>query len=114
MAYSDIIANRIREKLKEIPNVEEKKMFGKLAFLISGKLCLSAGKNQIMCRFDPELHNKLIKEKVCETVIMKGRNYKGYIYVNENNIKSDDEIEFWINLALDWNEKCYPNKKQSR
>ena len=47
MAYSIALANRVREYLAEIPHitVEEKAMFGGLAFLVNDKMCINIGEN---------------------------------------------------------------------
>ena len=56
MAYSITLANKVREYLAEIPHitVEEKAMFGGLAFLVNDKMCINIGEDCLMCRFDPE------------------------------------------------------------
>jgi hypothetical protein len=40
MAYNEILANRIREKLEDYPNVTEKEMMGGLAFMVNDKMCV--------------------------------------------------------------------------
>jgi len=75
MAYSIELANRIREALKGVENVEEKKMFGGLAFLVNGKMCLTAGAERMMCRVDPEMSQNAIQKGGCSTVVMGGREY---------------------------------------
>ena len=44
-------------------------------------------------------------------MIMKGREYKGYIYIKESNLKSDADFNYWINLALEFNSKLLKLKK---
>ena|SRR5690554_4235888 len=105
MAYSQELAERIRAALAHLPNVEEKKMFGRLMFFVNGKMCLTAGPEQIMCRLNPELHEQKVKRKGCSTVIMRGRKYKGYIYVKEENLRTESDFKHWIDLALEFNEK---------
>jgi hypothetical protein len=45
---------------------------------------------------------------------MGGRQYKGYVYVNEEVIKSKKDFDYWIALALDYNKraKAAPKKKK--
>lgn len=76
MAYSERLAERIRKALADLP-VEEKKMFGSLAFMVCGKMCLTAGPERMMCRIDPNLHEIEVKKDGCQTVVMGGRKYKG-------------------------------------
>lgn len=105
MAYSENIAQRIRNSLEHLANVEEKKMFGSLAFMVNGKMCLTAGPKRMMCRIDPKLHEQEVRKIGCSTVVMRGRNYKGYIHVQEQNLKRENDFEHWIELALDFNEQ---------
>src|SRR5204863_2611885 len=103
MAYNEKLTARIREALAHLPKVEEKRMFRGVTFMVNGKMCISAGDDKIMCRIDPAIHEEVIKGKDCETVKMRGREYKGYVYVNEAAFKTKKELEYWIGLALDFN-----------
>jgi TfoX/Sxy family transcriptional regulator of competence genes len=53
MAYNEDTATSIRQKLSHLPKVEEKKMFGGLAFMVDNKMCITIGADSIMCRIDP-------------------------------------------------------------
>jgi len=54
MAYNEQLTNRIREALAHLPKVEERKMFRGVTFMVNGKMCISAGNEEMMCRIDPE------------------------------------------------------------
>lgn len=108
MAYNEGLANRIRKLLSHKAIVDEKKMFGGLAFMVNGKMCITAGTDRIMCRIDPEFHEEMIKKEGCRTVLMRGREYKGYVHVSEAIIQKDDDLLYWVNLALDFNKKLNP------
>lgn len=105
MPYSKALADRIRNALAHLPNVEEKKMFGSLVFLVNGKMCLNAGPQRMMCRIDPELHEQQVQKAGCSTVIMRGREYKGYIHIKDDNLKQEKDFRHWIKLALDFNKR---------
>ena len=77
MAYNEKLTARIREALAHLPKVEEKRMFRGVTFMVNDKMCVTAGDNKIMCRIDPAMHEEVIKKKGCETVKMRGREYKG-------------------------------------
>lgn len=104
MAYSEKLAERIRKALSGLP-VEEKKMFGSLAFMVNGKMCLTAGPERMMCRIEPDLHEQEVKRHGCNTVIMGGREYKGYIHIQEENLKPEKDFYHWVRLALEFNDK---------
>lgn len=106
MAYSGKLAHKIRQALAHLPAVEEKRMFGGIAFMVNGKMCLTAGADRMMCRIDPGIHETVVKRKGCRTVFMKGREYKGYVYVNEDNLQTKAALNYWVTLALDFNKKA--------
>ncbi len=103
MTYSEGIASYIRKALEHISNVQEKKMFGSLAFLVNGKMCLTAGPKRMMCRINPELHEQEVQRKGCSAVVMRGRVCKGYIHIKEENLRDETDFRHWINLALEFN-----------
>ena len=80
--------------------------------MVNNKMCITAGDNEIMCRIDPAIHEEIIKRKGCETVKMKGREYKGYVYVSEEGIKTKKDLDYWIQLALEFNKLAKSSKKK--
>lgn len=112
MAANEKLTQKIRVAFQNISNVEEKKMFSGIAFLVNDKLCVSVSKDKIMCRVDPQLHDALAQKPGCTTVVMKGKQYKGYIWVNESSLKTQKQIDYWIKLALDFNPEAKATKKK--
>lgn len=110
MARDDELVGRVRSALAHVPDVEEKRMFGSMAFMVRGKLCVGARTERIMCRIDPAYHDALLERKGCETVIMRGRAYRGYVYVDAGSIRTKGALQDWIDLALDYN-KALTSKK---
>src|SRR5256885_17184128 len=82
VAYDEALANRVRAALGDTRPVQEKRMFGGLVFMVRGKMCVSVGKERIMCRIDPAIHDAALECKGCRTVIMGGRSYCGYVYID--------------------------------
>nr|WP_295863357.1 TfoX/Sxy family protein [uncultured Chitinophaga sp.] len=103
MAYSEQLATKLRKALEQVTAVEEKKMFGGLAFMVNGKMCLTAGADRIMCRIDPALHEASVARKGCSTVIMGGREYKGYVHVAADSLRTRADWDHWVTLALNFN-----------
>ena len=111
MAYNEKLADKIREALSHLPFVEEKKMFGGLAFMIDDKMCITIGVDRIMCRIDPAIYNEAVKKDGCSAVKMGGREYKGYVYVSENIVQSEKDLSYWLGLAIDYNKIAKRSKK---
>jgi TfoX/Sxy family transcriptional regulator of competence genes len=114
MAYNEKLTIRLREALSHVSGVEEKKMFGGVMFMVNGKMCISAGDDEIMCRIDPALYDDAIQQEGCRPVVMQGRIYKGYIYVNEKAIPSKEDLNHWVELALNFNEHAKASVKRKK
>ncbi|MBX3257194.1 MAG: TfoX/Sxy family protein [Chitinophagaceae bacterium] len=114
MAYNTGLAERIRAYLAAVPElqVEEKKMFSGLAFLVNGKMCVNVTGEQLMCRFDPAIQASLQKRKAYQPMIMKGRVMNGYCCVAPDGFKTKKDFEFWIKLCLGFNDKAKSSKKK--
>jgi TfoX N-terminal domain len=113
MTYDTKLTDRIRDYLMQFPKlkVEEKKMFRGLTFMVNGKMCISVSRENLMCRFDPGLQEEVAEKNGFQAMIMKGKEYKGYCYINPIGFKSKKDFEFWINLCLDYNEFAKSSKK---
>ena len=113
MAYDTLLADRVREYLATFPKleIEEKKMFRGLAFLVNGKMCVNISGQNLMCRFDPTLKEELAEKTGFLPMIMKGKEYKGYCYVEPTGIKNKKDFEFWISICLDFNDRAKSSKK---
>ncbi|NIG55796.1 TfoX/Sxy family protein [Chitinophaga sp. Cy-1792] len=115
MAYDSKLADRVREYLSKIPGLklEEKMMFGGLAFMINGKMCVNVSRDQLMCRFDPAMTEELSLRLGYEPMIMNGKEYKGYCYVDPIGFKRKDDFEFWLQCCLDFNSQAKSSKTKS-
>jgi len=113
MSYDTKLADRIREYLAEIPNLEiqEKKMFRGLTFMVNGKMCINVSGENLMCRFDPKLQNEIAEKKGYQSMIMKGKEYKGYCYINPDGFRDKKDFEYIISLCLEFNKVAKSSKK---
>ena len=115
MPYDTKLADRIREYLVEFPilKIEEKKMFSGLAFMINDKMCVNVSGDKLMCRFDPDLLEEVSEKTGYEPMVMKGKELKGYCYVEPIGFKSKKDFEYWLDLCLDYNERAKSSKKKN-
>lgn len=113
MAINETLTNKVREAFAGIKNVEEKKMFSGIAFMVNDKLCIAVGDNRIMCRIDPSTQDELITKPGCKPTVMKGKKMNGYVNVDESVLNTKKQIDYWVKLALDYNPKAKAAKKKS-
>lgn len=113
MRPDDTLVDRVRVALGHLPRVEERKMFGGTAFLVRGKMCVSARKERIMCRIDPAVHDAALQRPGCRTMVMKGREYRGYVYVDADAVRTQRDLAYWVRLALGYNETAQVSGKRN-
>ncbi len=114
MAYDEQLAGRIRERLADLENIEEKAMMGGLTFMYNDKMCVGIIKDELMCRIDPEMHDEVIEKPGCRTMDFTAKPMKGYILVDETGRKRRQEFDYWIDLALAYNPKAKASKKKKK
>ncbi|PQA97147.1 RNA methyltransferase [Chryseobacterium shigense] len=114
MAYNIELADRVRERLSEISDLEikEKKMFSGLAFLVNDKMCINISHDHLMCRYDPDLEEEVSERTGFLPMIMKGKQLKGYCYVEPIGFQKQADFEFWIKIGLDYNAIAKASKKK--
>ena len=89
-------------------------MFRGITFMVDGKMCVSVSGDELMCRIDPEIYDVAIKKKGVRPMVMKNREYRGYLYVNEEGAESNKDFEYWVNLCLDFNRRAKASPKSRR
>ena len=114
MAYNTKSAERIRAALAHLSDVEEKKMFRGLTFMVNAKMCVCVSGNEMMCRFDPALQEIIVEKTGFRTMIMNGKTYKGWGYISEVGMKSTKDFDYWMGLALDFNERAKATAKTKK
>ena len=82
--------------------------------MVDGKMCVSVSGDELMCRIDPEIYDVAIKKKGVGPMVMKNREYRGYLYVNEQGAKSNKVFEYWVNLCLDFNRRAKASPKRKK
>src|SRR5271167_1177052 len=100
MAFSEALAERIRHGLTRRKNVEEKKMFGGVGFLLNGNLLVGVRKDSWLVRLGPEQGDEALKEAHVSEFKITGRPMKGWVLVGPEGVETDDQLKGWIQRAL--------------
>ncbi len=113
MAYDIYLADRIRTALKDKRIAfEERQMMGGLCIMVNDKMCIGIMKNDLMARIDPDIYVRELNRKGCKIMDFTGRPMKGYVLVEPEGIDTENELNYWINLCLDFNPKAKSSKKR--
>ncbi|KMO71040.1 hypothetical protein MCHUDSM44219_05367 [Mycolicibacterium chubuense] len=102
MAYDTDLADRVRELIAAERGVDEKPMFGGLAFLIGGNMsvCVS-GRGGLMVRVPPEDTEQLLGLDHVEPMIMSGRQTRGWLRVSADGVASTRQLQTWVRRGVE-------------
>ena len=100
MAFNEVLAGRIRQRLTRRRNVEEKKMFGGVGFLLHGNMLVGVWKDSLCVRLGPDEAKEALKEPHVRESDITGKPMKGWIMVEPEGVENDDQLKGWIERAL--------------
>ena len=80
--------------------------------MVGGKMCMGVEKDKLMARIDPEFYNSALEKNGCHEMNFTGRPMKGFVFVDPHGIDMDKDLEYWIQLCLDFNPKAKSSKKK--
>jgi hypothetical protein len=100
MPYDEGLAQRVREELDERPDVSEKKMFGGLAFLLAGNMCVGVVGDELMVRVGPDAYEEAVRKPHTRKMDFTGRAMKGFVYVGRHGIASDAGLRRWVDRGV--------------
>ena len=110
MGYDTDLADRIRELIGTERGVEEKRMFGGLAFMINGNMSVAAsGRGGLMVRVPPDETDKLVAREHVEPMVMAGRETRGWVRVSVDGVKTKRQLQSWVSRGVDY-AKTLPQK----
>jgi TfoX/Sxy family transcriptional regulator of competence genes len=99
MAYSESLAERIRQGLAGQKGIEEKKMFGGIGFLLNGNMCVGVRKDSLIVRLDREQADEALLEPHVQEFTIAGRSMKGWVLVAPQGVADDQQLNDWIQRA---------------
>jgi len=109
VAYDEDLANRIRELTSTERGVEEKRMFGGLAFLINGNMSVAvSGRGGLMVRVPPDETEALLRREHVEPMVMAGRETRGWLRVADDGVRTKRQLQSWVTRGLDYAKSLPP------
>ena len=121
MAYDEFLADRIKQVLNEKKVFfTNKKMMGGFLFLVDEKMLCGIhidkkyGDSLLMARIGETTYEKVIDKEECLPMDFTGRPMRGYVFVTPDGFDLDEDLEYWIQLALDFNPLAKASKKRKK
>ena len=100
MAFDERLAERVRSVLAGRRGLEEKKMFGGLAFLLHGNMACGVIKDDLVLRVGKESAERLLTSKHVRPMDFTGRPLAGYVYVGPARYRKRTDLERLVGHAL--------------
>ena len=115
MAYDLHLAERISRIFEEKKlQIRPMKMMGGWCAMLDEKMCVGIVKNQLMARVGPENHEVCLAREGCSEMNFTGRTMKGYVFVDEDAIDLNSDLEFYVELAIGFNPLAKASKKKAK
>ena len=100
MAYDEALADRIRELTAEDPGIDERKMFGGMAFLLDGNMGVGIVGEELMVRVGPDGWADALAQPHTREMDFTGRSMKGFVFVGPDGVAEDADLQAWVDRGL--------------
>ena len=98
--FDEGLAERVREMLDATRNLSERRMFGGLAFLVGGHMCVGILQDRLMVRVGAEAYEQALRDRHAREMDFTGKPLKGFVYVLPAGLASDAALRKWVDRGL--------------
>lgn len=109
MAYDESLSKRIDELIKGKKGFTRKEMFGGMAYLLNGNMCVGVHKNELIIRYNPRTTEEINADKNVHPFDITGRPMKDWSLVGGEGVKGEG-LKKWFDLSFSF-AKTLPPKK---
>ena len=102
MSYDETLAQRVRRTLAGQGEIEERRMFGGLTFMLNGEMCCGVDKGRLMVRVLPEHQSELLRRPGARPMDFTGRPLKGFLFIDPVGFQDAKALEWWLRQAVEF------------
>ncbi len=102
MPYNKQVEEKIEKVIGRWKQIEKKKMFGGICYLLKGNMCFGIYKEYLIVRTGLEVAEKKLKERNVKPFDITGRPMKGWVMVGEKKWKRQGDLENWLDLGREY------------
>ena len=113
MVYDEALAARVRSALANRQDVEEKKMFGGITFMVAGQMCCGVLKNDLIVKVDAGDSPKLLEQADVRPFDFSGKPMLGMLYVSPGALREDAALRQWVSRGVDYVE-AHPKAEKAK
>ncbi len=112
MAYDEGLAERLHDYFDDRNDVEVKKMFGGLCFMVSSHMCCGIVGNTLMARVGPENYAECLTKEHARVMDFTGKPMKGLLYIEPEGIAEDSDLRAWLGTCEQFVASLPPKKSK--
>ncbi len=102
MAYDQILEQRLRAALGDLPGLTVKKMFGGVGFMLNGNMACGVHADRLIVRVEPERHAELLAQPHVLPFDLTGRPMTGWLLVEAAGVENPADLEKWARLGVSY------------
>jgi len=110
MAFDEGLAERLRDIYDSAGGASEKRMFGGLAFMVDGHMSCGVVNDTLMARVGPKQYRDALGRPHAREMDFTGKPLKGFVYVAPEGIESDEALESWVRMSLEFVRSLPPKR----
>ena len=115
MAYDEDMANRVRETIALESGLDERSMFGGLAFLIGGNMAVAVShRDALLVRVAPSEGAAALERPHTEQMVMRGKPMPGWIYVDFEGVRTKRDLAAWVRRGVEFARSLPAKKPRTR
>ncbi|HEU5110634.1 MAG TPA: TfoX/Sxy family protein [Micromonosporaceae bacterium] len=95
MAYDEVLADRVRDRLSDAVGVTERRMFGGVAFLTDGNLTVGVRGEELVVRLSPDEGEEALARPGVRPFDLSGRPMHGWVLVAADHL-DDPDLYRWL------------------
>jgi hypothetical protein len=102
VAYSEELAERIRDVLDGRPGVVERKMFGGVTWMVDGNMACGVIAEDLMVRLDRDDAGRALAEDHVGPMEFTGRPMRGFLLIDAAGIEQEHDLIRWVEIGADF------------
>ena len=112
MAFSEELADRVREIVEESAKPVERKMFGGIAWMVGGHMCVGVMGDDLLLRLGDDGAEKALKNANVRPMEFQGKQMKNFLRVAPKATSKEKDLRAWIGKGLDFVTSLPPKEKK--
>ena len=99
MAYSKILEEKVENIVRNWKDLEKKRMFGGVCYLLKGNMAFGIHKDRLIVRMEKQMAEQKLTEKNVKPFDITGRPMMGWVMVEEPGWKDEKSMADWLQIG---------------